>query len=310
MRRLSFTAALVLALVASAATGMAAPITLGFTGGFQTFMAPTTGLYNIVATGAQGGAGNFLALGGLGAQIGGDFLLDAGEVLQIAVGGAGQSGQLIGYRFAAGGGGGGTFVVGPGSTPLVIAGGGGGAGSSRGGGGLPGPAGGGNPFTNTFPNETGGMNGGGGAGNTDGGGGGGGGFYGAGMNAFDNGFQFGAGGASYPSLMGGAGAPSGSNGNGGFGGGGGAGNGTGGGGGGSFDGGSNPTFSPAGVNGGFGYADPNSGGSVDGGGVNSGDGSVVVTFLNASVSVPEPASLVVLGIGLAGLLTLRRRLAH
>ena len=45
-------------------------------------------------------------------------LLTAGEVLHIAVGGAGNDGGL--------GGGGGSLVVGPGNSPLVITGGGGG----------------------------------------------------------------------------------------------------------------------------------------------------------------------------------------
>ena len=58
--------------------------------------------------------------GGLGAQIGGDFLLTQGQILTIAVGGQGES-----TRTTAGGGGG-TFVVGPGNVPFVIAGGGGG----------------------------------------------------------------------------------------------------------------------------------------------------------------------------------------
>ena len=73
---------------------------------------PTTGSYQILAFGAQGGN----AAGGLGAEIGGDFTLTAGESLQIAVGGIG------------GGGGGGSFVISPGNAPLVIAGGGGGGG--------------------------------------------------------------------------------------------------------------------------------------------------------------------------------------
>jgi hypothetical protein len=103
---------------------------------------PETGLYQIVAFGAQGGSGvggfGFVSAGGRGAEIGGNFILTAGEVLQIAVGGAGSDSP----SFC--GGGGGTFVVGPGNMPLVIAGGGAGGGNHiLGGGGLTGPDGGG-----------------------------------------------------------------------------------------------------------------------------------------------------------------------
>ncbi|MCX7376991.1 MAG: hypothetical protein NTY94_09665 [Alphaproteobacteria bacterium] len=59
-------------------------------------------------------------MGGRGALIGAQFALTSGTVLQIAVGGMGNSGTGL---FAPGGGGGGSFVVGPGDTPLVIGGG-------------------------------------------------------------------------------------------------------------------------------------------------------------------------------------------
>ena len=62
---------------------------------------PTTGTYHILAFGAQGGdvivqfpsppSPPQISLGGRGAEIGGDFILTAGETLQIAVGGAGAS---------------------------------------------------------------------------------------------------------------------------------------------------------------------------------------------------------------------------
>jgi hypothetical protein len=64
-----------------------------------------------------------IGAGGRGAEIGGDFSLTAGEMLRIAVGGAGSDG------LRAGAGGGGSFVVGPNDTPMVIAGGGGGGGN-------------------------------------------------------------------------------------------------------------------------------------------------------------------------------------
>jgi hypothetical protein len=99
-----------------------------YTGRIVTFTVPKTATYRILAFGAQGGAGRCFAgpltcpnfgAGGRGAEVGGDFSLNAGEILQIAVGGEGGAGSV-------GGGGGGSFVVGPGNVPLVIAGGGGG----------------------------------------------------------------------------------------------------------------------------------------------------------------------------------------
>jgi hypothetical protein len=58
----------------------------GQTGSVQQFTAPTTGEYDIVAYGASGGNG-VGGGGGLGAEMGGDFNLTAGEVLDIYVGG-------------------------------------------------------------------------------------------------------------------------------------------------------------------------------------------------------------------------------
>jgi hypothetical protein len=117
----------------AALAGLAMPATAATftTPGSATFTAPVTGLYDIVGWGAQGGAGakasssftSLPGLGGLGAEIGGDFLLTAGETLSIVVGG--QGGNAIVGR---GGGGGGSFVLGATNTPLVIAGGGGGGG--------------------------------------------------------------------------------------------------------------------------------------------------------------------------------------
>ena len=112
-----------LGLAAAGSAACAEPIVFNYIGSLVNFTVPTTGDYQILAYGAQGGAGGFptiIASGGLGAEIGGDFNLTFGEVLQIAVGGVGGSGD-------GGGGGGGSFVVGPNDTPLVIAGGGGAA---------------------------------------------------------------------------------------------------------------------------------------------------------------------------------------
>ncbi len=225
-----------LGLAASASVACAEPIDFNYTGSLVDFTVPTTATYQILAFGAQGGTETFgNGMGGLGAEIGADFLLTAGESLEIAVGGTGANGS-----FAAAGGGG-SFVVGPGNTPLVIAGGGGGAGFTGavdglpGGGGLTGPDGGPGAAVNGVGNGGTGGNGGGsgdltrptggGGGGGDltrptGGGGGGGGFLSAGGSAFGGG----TGGGDFPGLGGGDFG-------GGFGGGGGASVGAGGGGG-------------------------------------------------------------------------------
>jgi len=89
------------------------------TNGIQSWTVPSTGAYNIKALGAQGGN-----VGGLGAEISGNFTLTAGTVLKILVG---QEGQFISSSSNnGGGGGGGSFVTLNNNTPLLIAGGGGG----------------------------------------------------------------------------------------------------------------------------------------------------------------------------------------
>jgi hypothetical protein len=235
-----------------------------YTGSLDTFTAPVAGTYRILAFGAQGGnsflnIGVVLHSGGLGAEIGGDLTLTAGEVLQIAVGGAGGGGGGFG-----GGGGGGSFVIGPGNMKLVIAGGGGGGGlNTDGGGGLAGGGGG-----NGSGGGAGGTNGNGGGGVA--GGGGGGGFLSAGGNSF------GAGGHSFPGLAGGGGSLGG--GGGGFGGGGGGFGGGGGGGGGGYSGGGGGEDGGGGGGGSFNAADNP---IVPMAGVQMGNGSVVITFVFA-----------------------------
>jgi hypothetical protein len=195
-----------LGFASSVSAAHAMPFDFTYSGGLVDFSVPATGDYQILAFGAQGGSatsGSLIGVGGLGAQIGGDFRLTVGEILQIAVGGAGGDN---------GGGGGGSFVVGPGNTPLVIAGGGGGGGLFSSGmelsgqGGLTGPDGGG---------SGGGTGGNGGAGIMfdPGAGGGGGGFFSVGGDSSQEG---GTGGGAFPGLAGGSSG-------GGFGGGGGAG---------------------------------------------------------------------------------------
>src|SRR5271165_4922085 len=73
----------------------------------QTFLAPTTGVYDITAYGAEGGG----IYGGLGAEIGGAVTLSAGTTLTILVGGGGADGGGI----LGGGGGGGSVGNGGGS---------------------------------------------------------------------------------------------------------------------------------------------------------------------------------------------------
>ncbi|HTI83161.1 MAG TPA: Hint domain-containing protein [Acetobacteraceae bacterium] len=243
----------------------------------QTETITTSGTYDIVAYGAQGGNGGDTT-GGLGAEVGGDFVLTAGEVIEVVVGGAGASG-------VAGGGGGGTFVretfngTNPVHIPLVIAGGGGGGGY--------GASNGGDGSINTSGDAGigtgGGAGGSGGSGGAGGGkaGGGGGGYIG-GTGGARGGYATSGSGSIGATYTGGAGYSG--NGAGGFGGGGGGGfNGGGGGGGysgGGGGGGANGSFSGAGAGGGGG------GGSFDGGtdqvlvaGENAGNGMVTITMV-------------------------------
>ncbi len=91
-------------------------------GGIQNWLIPYSGSYRITATGAQGASADVGYVGGLGAQIIGEFTFVVGDLLQIVVGQMGI-GQSSGRN---GGGGGGTFVVDADDNPLLVAGGGGG----------------------------------------------------------------------------------------------------------------------------------------------------------------------------------------
>jgi hypothetical protein len=301
MKQLLLAGTAVLGLTASGLATRATPIDFTYTGSLVDFTVPTPDTYQIIAFGAQGGnvvvTGRGTGPGGLGAEIGGDFSLVAGENLQIAVGGVGASSIL-----GAGGGGGGSFVVGPANAPLVIAGGGGGGGfilpppgtPLSGGGGLTGPDGGNGGAS--------GIGGSGGVGGNGGGaifagGGGGGGFFSAGANS---GIVGGFGGGAFPGLAGGL-SNDGAR-DGGFGGGGGSGdNASGGGGGYSGGGGGNHHLGAIDIGGG--------GGSFDAGfdqivvaDFQTGNGEVVITEL-----VPEPASLALLGSAIIGLAVVWRR---
>lgn len=268
-----------------------------YSGSIETYDVTTTGIYDITAYGAMGGTGIYSAAGGLGAEIGGDFSLTSGEVLQILTGGGGE------YD---GGGGGGSFVA-LGSalssaTPLLVAGGGGGGGMDFSAG---------NGYISPAGNGGGGGSGGGGSG-----GGGGGGF--SGFGGGGSGINGGGGGDSF--ISGGGGGFSGIFGNGtisgGFGGGGGSGNG-GGGGGGGFSGG----------DGGFGGNGSGGGGGSSylsslalsetvaiAGENNSGNGLITISFVSAPSSppvTPEPSTWLLFGtgVGLMGVMAVRKKKA-
>jgi hypothetical protein len=289
MQRLLLAGTALLGLTAMGSGARGTVFDFAYTGSLADFTVPTTDSYQILAFGAQGGIATFdgfVGVGGQGAEIGGNFSLTAGEVLQIAVGGAGSGS----------GGGGGTFVVGPvgpDNAPLVIAGGGGGGGVIFLGPGLPGqgglisPEGGSTGSSPQFPNGNGGTGGnGGGGGIPFGGGGGGGGFLTPGGDSLEGGI----GGGAFPNFTvggnfgGGGGGPGG--GGGGYSGGGGGSGGSQlgegpGGGGGSFDAGTDKIL----------VAD-----------FQTGNGEVVITEL-----VPEPGSIALLGVGLIGIAVVWRR---
>ena len=294
MKQLLIAGTAFLALGVSHPAAEAEPIVFDFTytGSLVTFMVLTTDTYQILAFGAQGGRGGVNGgAGGRGAEIGGNFNLTAGEMLEIAVGGAGLP-MSSGF-----GGGGGSFVVGSGNTPLIIAGGGGGGGSaligvgSDGGGGETALTGG-----SGIPGGNGGVNFLGGAAGESlnfrtAGGGGGGGFLGDGGTSSDI-FHLGRGGGSFLAGFG----------LGNFGGGGGGGGSPdaaaagGGGGGASGGGGGSAILSVIGfiniiIDGGGG-----GGGSFDAGtnqilmaDIRADNGEVIITEVAAAV--PEPASL-------------------
>lgn len=268
--------------------------------GISSFAAPLTGVYDITAYGAQGGAFNFYSAqgfvqsgaGGLGAEIEGAVYLTAGQQLTILVGSAGLAGQNI--NPTGGGGGGGAFVA-LGGAPLVVAGGGGGASfRTNGGAGLTGNSGG---YGGGSGGAPGGNGGGGGRGGFLFGGGGGAGFYGNGGNGSGSGgggfsfLDFGWGG--FGQAMGGIGGGGGGGGNSGgfFGGGGGGGYSGGGGGGGSgFD------FFNASGGGGGSFLAPIVRPLVEMAGVNSGDSRVQIAFAPGATPGKGLPSLVLLAI--------------
>jgi hypothetical protein len=281
---------------------LADSITYTGVNGQQQYTINATGLYSIVAYGAQGGKGSSGAAGGLGAEFGGDFTLTAGTVLDLYIG---QQGG--GASYGGGGGGGGTFVTldssGSPGTLLIAAGGGGGANRVS-------TAGLNASLTTSgvqgtdYKGDPGGAGGVGGSGGSAGNSGaGGGGYLGSGASGTYCGTPGGGGGA-FSLLTGGVGSSCG-DGGGGFGGGGGGDGGGNGGGGGGYSGGGGGGAPPPNA-----FAGPGGGGGsyLDSGVSNifeqignTGNGYVTITLV-----VPEPATFPLLALGLAALFRLRK----
>lgn len=302
-------AALVICTLAVFSPAWADVTTFNYSGEVVIWTAPTTGIYDIVAAGAQGGAGGHgvSVPGGGGAEVGGDVFLAVGTKLSILVGGQGYGDTAAPYF--GGGGGGGSFVFLSSAAPLVIAGGGGGSYWSSGvdAGGGPGQAFAGGQSGMGVYGGAGGASGSGGAGGTNAlSGGGGGGWGGSGGDGYDAGSQYpgcvstactaGSGGSGPPTFTGGWGdAPSDQ---GGFGGGGGGGfSGGGGGGGYSGGGGGGGEFGPDGqfvVGGGGGgggsYVASSVEPTINEAGENGGAGVVDISLIT-----PETANLLVNG---------------
>jgi len=300
LKHLSKTGGLiVLAFAAWNPAAQATSASFDYTGSPVTWTLPTTGVYQILAYGAQGGTGSGEAgcctggNGGLGAEIGGYFTLTAGQVLSIAVGGQGGAG--VATLAQGGGGGGGSFVTLSGSI-LVIAGGGGGGGAGQAANG-----GDGGPGVHASGSGNGGS-----IGNVVTSGAGGGGYNSAGGGINPDGP---IGGGAFPSLTGGKSYNHGQ-GPGGFGGGGGAF--MGGGGGGGYSGGDGGIFSwvtyrGVGGTGGGSYLNASATNAVLLDGVRSGNGGVEIDLISLSNPMPEPATVSLFGIGMAAAFAARKR---
>jgi hypothetical protein len=104
-RTLTLTSLLALASTASNAFADACQATYSYTGAIVDCTVLTTDSYSITAYGAQGGTG-LAGAGGLGAEVAEDITINAGDSLEIPVGGMGGAGGR------GGGAGGGSFVSG------------------------------------------------------------------------------------------------------------------------------------------------------------------------------------------------------
>jgi hypothetical protein len=280
-----------------AALTFAAPAfssTSGYTGSLQQVTISQTGNFEIVAYGAAGGEANG-GSGATGAILGGDFLLTAGEVLDIYVGGEGGSATV------GSGGGGGTWIAvdtgsGPGTLLLVAGGGAGNSSHTMGQGGT---------ITNT--GDTGGTGGANELSGTTGGAGAGGGYLSNGGNGQSgNTNSSGDGGFGFPVLTGGSGGGSSFSpeGAGGYGGGGGGAFFAGGGGGGYSGGNGADAGSDTGGGGGGSYIDPSATDLIEFTDSNGNQGNGEVTLDQIA---PEPSTFGLLAAGIASLLLLRRR---
>jgi hypothetical protein len=277
-----------------------------YSGTIQTFTVPATASYTLTVDGAQGGD-NSNETGGDGTDLSGTVDLMAGTILDIVVGGEGETGYNPNNDFTnqGAGGGGGSFVfVQNASTPLIVAGGGGGADIDASGGGngtsTAGQKGGG---SSGGAGGTSGNGGGGGTDNTDGeNGGGGAGWLSGGTAGADGGNSFaGLAGSTGPSFAGGQGRPD--AGDGGFGGGGGGGL-NGGGGAGGYSGGGGGDSSISGYGGGGGsYFDPSFTILSESPNSQLGDGLVTI----APIGTPEPSILCIATAATAFLLKRIRR---
>jgi hypothetical protein len=304
-----------IAFTLSSQSALAGLISFDYEGQIVQYTVNTTGTYEIFAAGASGGKSRYQQ-GGAGAIKGGSLFLTTGQMLSIAVGGKGINGNHSGGDGNySGGGGGGSFVTlnsGPTFDSLVIGGGGGGGNYSQDYGvgqdanlGTSGDSG-GRCFQDA-DYSVGGVNGNGGEGancrknksprrNAAGGGGfftnGGNGGVGGGQS-FLNGL---AGGTNYYP-----------NGRGGFGGGGSGYNG----GGGGYSGGAGSSRFYGGGGGGSFFStnvalQPSELTPVGGTG-HRGNGYVTLELISDTVPVTEPTTLVILGLGLAGLRLSRRK---
>ncbi|HXA39663.1 MAG TPA: PEPxxWA-CTERM sorting domain-containing protein [Phenylobacterium sp.] len=287
------------AALALAFAGHAEATTLfDFTGSVQSWTVPTTGLYQVDLWGAQGGTWAGVAIGGLGAQVGGEVQFTAGTSYSIVVGGTGTT--FSGETAAGGGGASWMFVQGA-ASPLAIAGGGGGG-----------------DFFTRLPGGAGLVSQGDGSGGSSpggpgGAGGGGAGWLSAGQDGGSGGDVLQAG--HYPYGLGGQNGPTFQGGNtfgyvpptpfefydyptGGFGGGGGGGYNGGGGGGGYSGGDAACCFQAAGGTGGTSYLDAGFTNTHEASGVGAGNGQIAIDL----ISVPEPATWILMigGFGLAG----------